>query len=328
MPRVSVLMVFHQVTPHLEPAVRSVLGQSWRDLELVLVDNGTGTGLAPLGDWGGDSRIRLVSLSENRGIPAAHNLAVAEARGEYLALLDYDDRALPTRLERLVAFLDANRDQAMVSSRAETIDAAGRVVGREFSLLNPRDQALFSQFAPPVVTPAYAGRRETFMRFPYRPEFRLCADFDALARMADGLRMAGVPEVLLQYRRYPEQASAAGSGLRRVEECIVRLCTARRRAGRDEDYEALLAEMRPWRERPPAPPLLYAEFSRRFLREGYPLMAVYHARKLLGERRGPSGWTAALKTVGRACRMRPGEAWLFWRLFLTGPVRALGLKPV
>ena len=108
MPQVSVLMVFHRVTPFFEPAVRSVLEQTFDDLELVLVDNGTGLPVKALGELGADPRVHWVRLPCNEGIPSGHNAGVAAARGEFIALQDYDDIALPHRLERQVATLRAD----------------------------------------------------------------------------------------------------------------------------------------------------------------------------------------------------------------------------
>ena len=327
MPKVSVLMTFHRVTPFLEPAVRSALDQTERDFELMLVDNGTGAGLEPLGATGRDPRIRLVSFPVNRGIAPGINRAAAEARGEFCAVLDYDDIALPTRLEKQVALLRARPELGMVSSAADTIDERGRVVGREFSLAADRDQAVYTQFAMPVVHPAYSGRREVFLRHPYRPEYRVCADFDALARMAETVPMAGVPEVLLHYRRYAGQTSEAGRRVREFEICVIRLLTARRRAGREEQFEALLAEYRRWRDDPPPLDELYTAFARRFLAEGFGVAAAYHARRLLAVRRDPAACGRAAAIVAAALRAEPRRAGLLLRVFLTGPVRAFGLKP-
>jgi GT2 family glycosyltransferase len=85
MPVVSVVMYFHRVTPFLQPAVRSVLGQTFTDCELVLVDNGVGISAAALGESGRDPRVRLISLPRNVGIAGGHNAAVAAAQGEYNA---------------------------------------------------------------------------------------------------------------------------------------------------------------------------------------------------------------------------------------------------
>jgi glycosyltransferase involved in cell wall biosynthesis len=319
-------MVFHQITPFFEPAVRSVLDQTCRDLELVLVDNGTGLGLAPLGETGRDPRIRLLALPENRGIAAGHNHAVAQARSEYIALLDYDDIALPNRIERQVAYLEAHPDVGLVSSEADTIDEHGRVVGREFSLLQARDQAVYTQFATPVVTPAYAGRREVLERFLFRTQLSCAEDYDFLARAAEVYPMCGIPEVLFQYRRYPQQTTVVRRAALTVNECVIRLLTARRRAGRDEEFDLLVAEMSAWLETPPPLSELYATFGQRFLDEGLTMMAVYHARRLLSVRHDPRGLWTALRIFQGAVRRTTRQAPLLINLFLRGPVRAYGLK--
>ena len=118
MPVVSVIMACHRVTPFLRPAVRSVLAQTERDLELILVDNGTGAGLEPLAQDGADPRVRLVTLGTNRGIAAAHNAAVALAAGEFIALLDHDDLMLPRRLEKQIAALRASPGLGLVNCGA------------------------------------------------------------------------------------------------------------------------------------------------------------------------------------------------------------------
>eukprot|EP01035_Chromulina_nebulosa_P064127 gene64127-87717_t len=223
-------MVFHRDTPFLRPAIASVVAQTFADWELVLVDNGTGLAPEALGEMGNDRRLRWVRLARNEGIGAGHNAGVAAAHGELVALLDYDDVMLPTRLERQVARLRAEPALGLVSSRAESIDATGRVTGREFSLDDGEAQRAYTQYAAPVVTPAFAGRREVFAAWPYRPEFQWSADFDFLARAAERWPLGAVPEVLLQYRHHAGQTTQVRAVQIAAERCAVRLMTARRRA--------------------------------------------------------------------------------------------------
>lgn len=326
MPTVSVLMLSHRAGPHFEPAVRSVLSQTYRDLELVLVDNGSGLGLAPLGATGRDPRIRLFTLPVNQGIAAGFNYALAQAQGHYVMLHDYDDLSVPQRLEKQVAFLEANPRYGLVTCYADTIDANGHIVGREFCLVNERDQRIYSQFSTPIAPAAYIGPRVVFARHPFRDRFRWCSDFDMIARVAEVHALAGLPEVLLQYRRYPDQTTVVWQSARMVEVCAIRLLTARRRAGRDEQCDALLAEMKSWFNRPPPPADLYAAFARRFLGEGFAAMAVYHARQLIAAGRNPRALAAACRICLDAVRKAPAESPLLMRLFLRGPVRAYGLK--
>jgi glycosyltransferase involved in cell wall biosynthesis len=322
MPVVSVLMVFHRDTPFLRPAIGSVLGQTWRDLELVLVDNGTGLSPDALGEAGRDPRVRWVRLPRNEGIPGGHNAGVAAAQGEFIALLDHDDLARPTRIERQVELLRRDPKIGLVASRAETIDANGRVVGMEFSLLKPAAQKIYAQYAAPVVTPAYAGRREVFTALPYRDRFPLAADFDFLARAAERWPMAGVEEVLLHYRRHAAQATQVHAAAIEQSRAEIRLLTARRRAGRDEGEASEFL-----RAVPPATAAdCCREMARRCLAEGFGPLAMYHARRAAALERGAGSGLRAISFALRAFpSLRAGERSFGLKLFTLGPVRAHGL---
>ncbi len=327
MPAVSVLMVCHRDTPFLRPAIASVLGQTLRDLELVLVDNGAGLTPEDLRELGRDPRLRWVRFPQNLGIPAGHNAGVAAARGEFIALLDHDDLMLPMRLERQVARLQAEPALGLVSSLAETIDAEGRVTGREFALVDGEMQLRYTQFAGPVVTPAYTGRREVFTTLPYREEFSLTADFDFLARAAEQFTLAAVPEVLLQYRRHPAQATIEQAGRIAAEQCVVRVLTSRRRAVRAEDLPGAVQALGVGLNNPPELAAVYARCATWCLRDGFASLAVYHARKLLSVRRDLGAVKTALGVYATALRMAPRDAVLLSRLFFTGPLRTYGFKP-
>jgi glycosyltransferase involved in cell wall biosynthesis len=322
MPAVSVLMVCHRDTPYLRPAIASVFGQTLRDLELVLVDNGAGLAVESLGESGRDPRLRWVRLPHNAGIPAGHNAGVAATQGEFIALLDHDDVMLPARLERQVARLRAEPALGLMSSCAETIDDTGRVTGREFALLDGGAQRRYTQFASPVVTPAYAGRREVFVRLPYRPEFSLTADFDFLARAAEQFTLAAVPEVLLQYRRHPAQATIEQAARIAAEQFVVRLLTARRRAGRTEgeDWPRLL---------PIATAGLPSDPARlqQLLAEEFWVLAAYEARRGFAARRTLPAAIAAARDFARAWQPAAAERTQVARMFFLGPVKALRLQP-
>jgi glycosyltransferase involved in cell wall biosynthesis len=326
MPAVSVLMMFHRVTPYLVPAVRSVLTQTFRDLELVLVDDGTGLGTAPLGELGRDPRIQLVSRSGNGGVSAGHNLAVTHARGKYLAKLDYDDIAMPDRIESQIAVLEAEPRLGLVSSRVDTIDEQGRVTGPEFCLLGEQDQYNFTAYTASGVTSSYTGRRDIFERCLYRPEFSCAPDYDFLARAVEVAPVRGLPGVLTQYRRYRQQTVQQRASQLIVEACVVRLLTARRRHGRPEDMAGIIAEFGRWLRDPPSLADVYACFACRSLDEGFAPLGVYHARKLLSVRRDAASCARAARVLMRALRIAPRDAVLLSRMFFTGPVRAHGLK--
>lgn len=126
-PRVSVVMPAYNSAAYVVEAVTSVLGQTWRDLELIVVDDGSrdGTVAAVEALARDDARLRLV-VQPNSGRPSvARNRGLALARGRYLAFLDSDDVWFPKRVERMVAALDAHPGWVAVFHDLKLIAADG-----------------------------------------------------------------------------------------------------------------------------------------------------------------------------------------------------------
>lgn len=116
-PRVSVIMPFLNAQAHLAEAVESVIGQTFTDWELLLVDDGSSDDSPRIArDFAGrDARIRLLPPDPaRRGAAAARNRGIAAARGDYVAFLDADDLYKPGKLAHDVAALDADGEAAWV----------------------------------------------------------------------------------------------------------------------------------------------------------------------------------------------------------------------
>ena len=94
MPGISVIVPVYQAKKYVEKCVESVKNQTFSDWELLLVDDGCTDGSSLLCDQcaAGDDRIRVFHKKKNGGVSAARNLALEEAKGDYIAFLDVDDR--------------------------------------------------------------------------------------------------------------------------------------------------------------------------------------------------------------------------------------------
>lgn len=319
-PVVSVIMVFHRDTEFFRPAIASLLAQTWRDFELILVDNGTRLAPFALGPAGSDPRLQWVRLPRNEGIAAGHNAGVAAARGEFIALMDYDDVSLPQRLERQVAALRADAGLGLVSGLAVRIDERDRPGESVFCVRNADAHHAYAQYGAPVVTPAAMGRREVFAATPYRPEFPFAADLDFQSRITERWRLAVLPETLLHYRWYPGQTTQQKFAAIENSRAVISLATARRRAARSENLAELLAA---GRDAEPGPfSLLVGE---RACAEGFFALAAYRARRSAALRKSLA--PPALRLAWRAWRAAPRAHRDFVRrMFLTGPVRALAVR--
>ncbi len=118
MPKVSVITPTYNCKPFLSEAIESVLAQTFQDWELIIIDDGsTDNTRAAIERFFNDPRVVYI-FQENRGLACARNSGFKAAKGEYLALLDADDRWKPERLKETVAALDANPDVGLVHAHS------------------------------------------------------------------------------------------------------------------------------------------------------------------------------------------------------------------
>lgn len=215
MPRVSVLLPCRNAAAHLGEALRSLAAQTWRDLEIVAVDDAsTDATSALLRDWGTRAcPLRLVQ-GRGQGIVAALNLAVAAARGELLARMDADDIAEPERLARQVAALDAAPALAGCGTGVRYFP---RDIVRDGSLdyerwlnsLTSPDAIFRDRFIEcPIAHPTLLIRRSAFESAGGYRDAGWPEDYDLVLRLlSGGYRLSNLPQVLLHWRDRPERLS-------------------------------------------------------------------------------------------------------------------------
>lgn len=203
-PKVSVIIASYNGERFVAEAVGSILDQTWRDLELVVVDDGSTDGTrAILHDIASrDSRLRIIEKA-NEGLIATLNRAIVEARGAYIARLDHDDVSRPTRIERQARFLDANPDFIGVGCLMQSMTQDGTYVGKvrirherlqhSPGSFPPRQQWLYGP--TPMIRAAMLRKAGG-----YREKFLASEDRDLCWRLGDLGRLERLPEVLVDYR--------------------------------------------------------------------------------------------------------------------------------
>ncbi|RNC69637.1 MAG: glycosyltransferase [Desulfuromonadales bacterium] len=129
-PLVSVIIPAWNAEKFIAETLESVFAQTWRDLEVIVVDDGSRDGTAEVvktfweGKAGGSIELKLI-CQQNGGPSKARNAGIRAAKGDYLAFLDADDVWLPETVEHLVAFVDTHPDVSMVFGDAGSFDANG-----------------------------------------------------------------------------------------------------------------------------------------------------------------------------------------------------------
>jgi len=206
-PAVSVLLPVFNGAQCIREAVESILTQTFRNFELLVVDDGSTDGTRELLDSIEDPRIRVLPNEGNRGLPYSLNRGLSEARAPLIARMDSDDVSLPQRLAAQVDYLAANPRIGACGSWVETFgDGDGEVWAYPES---PQDVKAGLLFRPTLAHPSVMLRKAVFGEtgLCYDPEFRSSEDYDLWARAAECVLLANVPEVLLRYRLPPPAAN-------------------------------------------------------------------------------------------------------------------------
>jgi glycosyltransferase EpsE len=197
-PRVSVVSTVYNGGPYFERAIPGVLSQTFDDFEYIVVDDGsTDDSLARLNELARrDARVRVFAPGR-LGAAAAYNFAVTQARGDYIARQDFDDRSYPERLRLQVALLDAHPEVGLVGGYYLLVDERR---GERYVRMPPTDHAgiaaAMAKYIPIAHTVA-TYRRRAWVEAGGYPLANNLIDLRFYARVGHlGWRFANVPEVI------------------------------------------------------------------------------------------------------------------------------------
>ncbi len=206
-PTVSVVIVAYNKADTIGPAIESVLRQTYKDFEVLVIDDGstddTATRVRVFGD-----RVRYVP-KENGGTGSARNLGIASARGELVAFLDGDDLWLPRKLEvQLAAFA---REPNIVGAQCSAYCVNNGLAVIEARRCHPaRDSLLdFLLFRNlPAFSSTLVVRRDRIEAAGgFATDLVILSDWDMACRLARVGIVRSVPELLVIYRHYPSNQS-------------------------------------------------------------------------------------------------------------------------
>jgi hypothetical protein len=242
MPRVSVLMPVFNGGRFLAAAVGSILSQSYDDFELIAIDDGSSdqSACVLLGCARSDRRIRVVTHA-NVGIVASLNAALELAVGEYVARMDADDVALPSRFARQVAFLDNHPEVAVVGSAITLIDQEGSAIRDVAYPLAPAEIFEFLiQVGCALAHPAVMMRRAAVVGVGgYRGAYQHAEDYDLWLRISETRALANLPDRLLYYRQHPDKSSVRHAAEQMLATKVARLAAQARRTGNADPTQGL-----------------------------------------------------------------------------------------
>lgn len=200
--KISVVLPVYNVEAFIQGTIESLLRQTFQDFELLVLDDCSSDATVERVRAIRDERIKLILNPHNMGRAGSDNAAVEHVRGEYIAKMDGDDLCHPSRLARQVAYLDAHPDVNVVGSFMQNFGAS--------TYLNryptkPADAKVLTLFTLPTGNPSAMLRTSLFREqgLRYDATLRQTEDYDFCARYIRQLRIATIPEPLVQYRVPP-----------------------------------------------------------------------------------------------------------------------------
>lgn len=216
MAKVSVVMpVYNTPDEVLKEAVESILNQTYKDFELLIINNGSCSDITTVIDKYSDSRIKYYEIKENRGVAAARNLGIEKMSGEYYAVMDSDDIASPDRLEKQMQIFEAEPDVLLCASWFKRFP-------EEVVVKAPLKPGLLDflkrDFLGHSTVMIRIGNKKEFL---YQEEYEVCDDIELYSRLIMKGRFYVIPEALVNYRFEGKGISIKKSN--KVSECTKKI---------------------------------------------------------------------------------------------------------
>jgi glycosyltransferase involved in cell wall biosynthesis len=208
-PEVTVLMPVYNAERYVADAVESILAQTHRDFELLVIDDGSTDASAEVVRRFRDGRVRLERNDANRGLTATLNHGLRLARAELIARQDADDISLPDRLERQVRLLRSNEDVALAGARGWVMDDHGHrgaPLDRALEHDTIRWELLFDNGF--IHTSVLFRKSAVLDLGGFDESFAYCQDYELWSRLARSHRVANLADRLVGSRFHPGAMTA------------------------------------------------------------------------------------------------------------------------
>ena len=237
-PTVSVVMSVYNDVARLPTAIGSIMQQTYRDWELIVIDDGSTDGTdAKLDELAGCDPRLCVLHQENTGLTRALIRGCEMAQGSYIARQDADDVSFPERLARQMSLLESDPDVGFVSCWTDYLGPQNEHLEK---VVRPADSQeathrLLEQRLGPPAHGSLMFRRSLYWRAGgYRSEFYFGQDADLWLRMAELARIAYVPQVLYAARRESDSVSGAMRSIQKLFGELGHACRETRLEGESE----------------------------------------------------------------------------------------------
>lgn len=206
-PLVSIILPTHNGMPYLEQAIGSLLAQTYANLEILIIDDGSTDDTYQFLQSIKSPIVKVVRNPTNLGLVASLNNGLEFARGQFVARMDADDICFPTRIEKQVAFMRKNPDVGICGSAFETFGAYKTKRVHPLGSRKIVDQFLTKGCVIGHPTVMIRSSLIKEYRYFYSSDFTHAEDYELWTRFVGHTKFANLKEVLLKYRCHNSQVS-------------------------------------------------------------------------------------------------------------------------
>lgn len=186
----------------ISASLTSLLDQTFQDLEVIVVDDGSEDDTVACLKEFNDPRVSIILSETNRGLAAALNTAIEVARGEFVARMDADDWSHPLRFHRQLSVFERDPNLGILGTGCRIIDQLGQPQGRLWMPASDAGIRWRSTLGNPFIHPTVMLRRSILVDngFRYRADLEVAQDYELWCRILSVTTGANLPEPLLNYR--------------------------------------------------------------------------------------------------------------------------------
>jgi glycosyltransferase involved in cell wall biosynthesis len=200
-------MPFYNAAPYLAEAVKSMLDQTFRDFELILINDGSTDNSEQLIQRFNDPRIIYILHKENKGLVCSLNKGLDEAKGEFIARMDGDDISLPDRLQKQLDYLKSHPETDLLASTVQLINEKGQHTGFWKEDRDNTSPSHIYEFLPVnncIAHPSILARADIIKSLRYREAQGQAEDYDLWLRwISAGKTIHKLDEMLVKHRILP-----------------------------------------------------------------------------------------------------------------------------
>lgn len=223
MPKISVTMPVYNGGKYLKESIESVLNQTYKDFELIVVDDGSTDESDSIIKSFQDSRIKVLKLKHG-GIVKALNEGIEQAVGDYIIRADADDVSDSERFEKLYNYMESNKEIAICGSWAISINEKGENVGEmKYPPIGNRELKKYALLHNPFIHPAVIFRRQEILEVGKYRNFKHNEDYELWTRVLRKNSGHNIPEFLIKYRIHSNQITKKSNLKMRLVGIYVRL---------------------------------------------------------------------------------------------------------